>query len=150
MRKGAQGESHLHNGDDDELAIPGMSPTPREVDDGNDFERMDVTRPNSNKHSQSIVDNPVDSSLPNFMDAGRLQHNPTKQPYSTVSEAQNTRENFLGPFSSHDDLSNDNHAHFVELNKHHDISLAESSDFVSNLHDHDRSVNLRDTARVRL
>ena len=39
-----------------------------------------------------------------------------KQSYSTVSDAQNSREFFLGPFSSHDEFSNDNHAHFVESN----------------------------------
>ena len=72
-----------------------------------------------------------------------------KQSCSTVSEAQNTREFFLGPFSSHDELSNDIHANFVESNKHHDISLAESSDFLSNSNDHDRSINLGDTERVR-
>ena len=67
---------------------------------------------------------------------------------STVSETHNTREFFLGPISTHVASSNQFHAHLVDTTKHNDISSAGTSDFVSNLHDHDHPVNFGVTERV--
>ena len=61
---------------------------------------------------------------------------------------QHAREFFPRPTSSSAELSNDSHAHMFDINKLRDTSLAETNDFVSNLHDHDPYVSFGDTSKV--